>query len=173
MFKRYRVHKFFKVMSIIAFLAISSFSQGKAGNENVEDIYFEALKIYLEKNELEYSKIIPTKDYQNVTVGKNSFITKNLPSRIGVYSINFVSLDELKKKILKTKIKNDKLKVPVVEIYPVKIVGNQLVVNFSESYASYQNKKLTLSVSDGARVFFSFDCSKQEYVFDRIEFWGI
>jgi hypothetical protein len=42
-----------------------------------------------------------------------------------------------------------------------------------ESEARYEKKQLSLAVSDGAKIYFVFDCSEQKYVVEKVEFFGI
>lgn len=154
-------------------LVAPSFSQRASMKETNKSLYYEALKTYLEKNEQEYSKLFPERDFRNITVAKNSFITKNLPSEIGDYSINFVNYDELVELVKKNTAKDSEAKTTVVEIHPIKNEENKLAIKVVKSNARYEKKQLSLAVSDGGKIYFSFDCSKQTYVVDKIDFFGI
>ena len=162
-----------EILLILVLLFTSAFPQHVSTKESDKGLYYEALKTYLEKNEQEYSRLFPERDFRNVIVATDSFITKNLPDKIGVYSINFVSYDELLELVKKRTATDSEEKISVVEVHPIRNEGNKLVVKFVESNARYEKKQLSLAVSDGANIYFSFDCSKQSYIIDRVDFFGI
>jgi hypothetical protein len=138
-----------------------------------ESLYYQALKNYLEKKEQEYSKVFPDRDFRNILVAKDALITKNLPTKIGVYSVSFVNFDELAELAKKNDSNDSEINISLVEMQPIKNEENKLVIKVIESDARYEKNRLSLSVSDGAKIYFIFDYSKQTYVVAKVEFFGI
>jgi hypothetical protein len=87
-----------KISLLVVFLMILNvpiFSQEPLTKNGENSLYYKALKIYLEENEKEYSKLFPQRNFHNVLVIKNDLITTKLPAKIGKFKVEYVDYDEL------------------------------------------------------------------------------
>jgi hypothetical protein len=160
--------KLLRICLLFFFVSVSAFSQ--TGNTSESgDLYYKALKIYLEENEKEYSKLFSDRDFSRIIVMKDTFLPKNLPNSIGKYKIEFVDYDEVKKRLKKG---NDKTLL-VAEFRPLINSENRLVISIAEYQAKYEKKRLSLGLSDGIRITFKFDCETEDFVLDKFEFFGV
>jgi hypothetical protein len=128
-----------QVTSLLILLAISAFSQNISTKDDKENLYYQAFRTYLEKTEQRYSKLFPERNFRNVVAAKDSFITKNLPNKIEIYSIQFVNYDELIEIVKKYDSKNSEPKISVIEIQPIKNEGNSLVEAISKIVSQQNN----------------------------------
>jgi hypothetical protein len=166
-----------KLTLLCLLLLISSlpvFAQGTLVKDDENSLYYKALKVYLEENEKEYSKLFPQRDFHNVIVVKNNLITEKLPDKIGRFKIAYADYDEL---TVKAKNIAEKKKTAQTlfasEFQPIVNDKNKLVITISEYKVGYEGNRLTLGLSDGIRIEFKFDCSTGEYVVDKFEFFGV
>jgi hypothetical protein len=61
----------------------------------------------------------------------------------------------------------------MIVFHPMTKVGERMMINFSEQKWSYKKKVQYYAVSDGAKVFFRYDCEKKDLVIDEVVLWGI
>jgi hypothetical protein len=157
-----------KIGLIVLFIATTALAQSPVNAES-EDLYYKSLKIYLEENEKEYSKLFADRDFTKAIIVKDSFLPQNLPTSIGKYKIEFIDYDELRKRLKKETNKT----LIVAEFRPLLNQGNKFVISIAEYHAKYERSKLSLGLSDGIRIIFRFDCGEEKFVFETFEFFGV
>lgn len=170
------INKFTMLFLLFLISTATIFSQGTLTKSEKNNLYYKALKVYLEENEKEYSKLFPQRDFHNVIVVKNDLITTKLPNKVGKFKIEYVDYDELTvkaKDMAMAEEKNNTKSLIVSEFQPIINNENRLVITISEYIVTYERNRLNLGISDGIRIEFRFDCLIGDYVVDKFEFFGV
>jgi phosphopantothenoylcysteine synthetase/decarboxylase len=166
-----------KISLLVVFLMILNvpiFSQEPLTKNGENSLYYKALKIYLEENEKEYSKLFPQRNFHNVLVIKIDLITTKLPAKIGKFKVEYVDYDELtiRAKNNAEQKKNTQTLI-ASEFQPITNDKNNIVVTISEYKVTYEESRLSLGLSDGIRIEFKYDCLVGDYVLIKFEFFGV
>ena len=155
------------LLLIISVMVSAQFQETKPDEKN---LYYMAFVAYLEKRNQMYegNEDLRKRDYLNILVEHDLFITDGLPKTIGKNKIEYLGEVERREKL-------DKLREPytLIVIRPMKNEGNKLVISFAEYRWSYKKNRVTYALSDGARVELGFDCQKSKFVIEKVELWGI
>ena len=157
-----------KIGVIVLLIGSTALAQSSANAES-EDLYYKSLKIYLEENEKEYSKLFADRDFTKAIIMKDSFLPQNLPTSIGKYKVDFIDYEELRKRLKKETNRT----LIVAEFGPLLNQGNKFIISIAEYHAKYERRKLSLGLSDGIRITFRFDCGREKFIFETFEFFGV
>jgi hypothetical protein len=133
------------------------------------NLYVKSLFACLDEKAKAYSSQTNSRhDYYNVIVQQDDIITKNFPNQLGAYRIEY--LDD---QALVNRYKAKKAEFPIIVIRPIENDGTKLVIRFTDYFFSYGKKSLNYGLEGGCNVILSYDCSKQEYVIEQVDLWGI
>ena len=154
---------------IIGLLASPVLSQSQPAPSVENNLYVKALFACLDANAKAYSSQTNSRhDYYNVIVQQDEIITKNFPTQLGAYRIEY-----LEAQALVNRYKAKKSEFPIIIIRPIENDGAKLVIKFTDYFFSYGKKSLNYGLEGGCNVILSYDCSKQEYVIEKVDLWGI
>lgn len=169
-----------KSIAVMSLLLICVFVQvGQVKGQPVKEftseqnVYHVALKAYLEENEKRYSKLFPDKDFRSIILVYDPIITEGIPGQIGPYSIRQLKFADLLGMIEEKTIKQSNYKAEVIEIRPIRFRNSQMLLSIVESYAEKDDARLSLSISDEAVLTIRFDCTKNIFYVEKIDFFGL
>ena len=154
---------------LIGLLASPVLSQSKSAPSVENNLYVKALFACLDANAKAYSSQTNSRhDFYNVIIQQDEIITKNFPNQLGAYRIEYLDSQALVKRY-----QAKKAEFPIIVIRPIENDGMKLVIRFTDYFFSYSKKSLNYGLEGGCNVVLSYDCSKQEYVIEKVDLWGI
>jgi len=156
-----------KAFTIAVILCLVGFTS-RAQNKLSDKIYWAALDKYtlsLDSNKLKSANEDKVK---TIYLEKANFID-SIPVAMNGYKIVAIT-SENQWKLYK---EHNKYLIHTI-IFPVKISNNIAVISFIPYHGKLKGRKhYYLGVSDGTNIHFKFDCNLKQFVFERIENWGI
>lgn len=153
------------VFSFFDFSAVPTIAQQEPSS--TDNLYVKALNAYLDEAKRKYAAMT-TRDYDNLLVLRNDEITESMPATIGTHRITYKTNEELKAEFGRTR-----SKIPITIIQSMKNEGNRLVIHMNEYWFSASRKKYLHALEGGCKVEFMFDCSKKQFVIEKVSLWGV
>jgi hypothetical protein len=168
-----------KPLVFLAFLTVVQLtpaavqSQADIGSGGVDNLYERALVAGLQEITAQWGKLDDSDserirtDWHHVIVKKDE-ITTGMAAHIEDYHPEYLddqALIERYRKLGK--------QFTVILMHPMRNSDQSISVGFSVAWFHYEKRKLIFQYSVWSGVQFSFDCSKHEFVVDKVKLGGI
>jgi hypothetical protein len=163
------VKRFILTMIALGLLSPSALSQTKSLPSIENNLYVKSLFACLDASAKAYSNQTNSRhDYFNVIVEQDNLITREFPNQLGAYRIEY-----LDNQALVDRYKAKKASFPIIVIRPMKNEGAKLVISFADYFFSYGKKSRIYELEGGCAVELRYDCTKQEYLIEKVSLSGI
>ena len=153
-------------IACVLLLAVDAYPQAPATPEG--NLYLKALSACVEKQGQEYKGLGGGRDYLNRVVEKDSFLTEKLPTRLGVYRLEYLNGNQLI-----TRYQRGRKPFPLLSMRPMVSEAGLLRIALADYWFSYEKRSLNYSLEGGCNVFFRYDCEQKAHVLDRVDLWGV
>jgi hypothetical protein len=160
---RYRI-----ILSIACILLLADYVFPQNSTAPDSNLYLKALSACVEKQAKEYKDIDKERNFLNIIVEYHLFLTRDLPTQIGEYRIEYLNGDELVaryKKVGKP--------FPIISMRPMVTEEGMLRVGLADYWFSYKKRSLNFSLEGGCNVLFRYDCEQKAFMLDKVDLWGI
>jgi hypothetical protein len=143
---------------LLVFIFLLSFFE-KAISQNSNDIYIEALTLYiknLQQNVKKSTTITPLPKY--LYLKDLSSVTYKFPDTIENIKLIILSDSQIKKIVGKKKT------LYIIRINPISITDQQCFLFIGDYDVSYKNNRLNYESLGGMKISIDYDCSKKIYI---------
>ena len=158
------------VSLVLLSCCLAAIARSSGPDTSANNLYHVALAAYLEKrNEMyEGNADLRKRDYLNVFVEQDIFLTEGLPTSIGRNKVEYLDYEARIQTFKKLR-----GEFTLVVVRPMKNVGDKLVVSFGEYLWRHNKNSSNYALSGGALVYLKSDCENHRFVVDGVELGGV
>lgn len=157
---------------IMALLSSEVAAVHSKDNGTDNNLYYKALRAYVEGGSVESKGQNLGRDYCNLLVRKEDWFKEPLPSQVGKCKVTFVTMDELAILYKKTKVE-----IPLTVMRPIQNEGSTIIIGFLEYWFSYEKKgrreNYRYALEAGGEVKLKYDVTREQFTVISIAMRGI